>query len=502
MSSLLVRALGLFTDHYHFTILYTVNLLLSEHYDTDFEHQNGWYLSTTMLLSAAFGQIIFGVLGDFYGRSRMMVISCSLLILGGALCAAVYTETLYLLILCRIVLGIGIGGEYPLAIASAFESVDESSSRSLGQQQLSNVLITLLLTLCGDLFASMTTFVLIESFIPDQAHYESDRIQTVYRMLYLIGILPSILVVRSRWKHRKMEPALFVMDRSEQRVYRAHFEDDAFSMRSKLRVIWKWYLKPLTAACLSWFAMDCIVYSQLICGSLILSKLKFVNIDQLSLQNMVRSVGLIPAYLIGVYAVYKVVSCRKWQIYGFMAMGILFFGIGLVVDDRDDVEGGTFYGFMTLYFFSLFVTHCSARITTFLLPVDLFPTNIRCSCCGMASGFGKVGAAAGALFYHSFSSWFSVKATFVAFAFCSFLAAMLTILCIPDREGDVQFVNRQFYLRLMDTAKSKNLSMAMQSTTTTPADTPPPQRWSAEFRQSVDRKVQDDLMYSQLQDPR
>ena len=494
MSSLLVRALGLFTDHYHFTILYTVNLLLSEHYDTDFKHQRGWYLSAAMLLSAAFGQILFGFLGDVYGRSRMMLISCSLLILGGTLCAVVYTEMLSLLILCRIVLGIGIGGEYPLAIASAYESVSESSSKPLAQQQISNVLITLLLSLCGDLFASLTTFISIESLIPDQAHYDPDRIETVYRILYFIGIVPSILVVHSRWKHRKMEPALFVMDCSEQKVFRSHFEDDTFSMRCKLKVIWKWYMKPLSAACLSWFALDCIVYSQLICGSLIATT-SFINIDDLSLRNMVVSGGLIPSYLIGVYAGYKVVSCRKWQIFGFMAMGTLFLAIGLIV------ESDTFYIFMALYYISLFVTHCSARITTFMFPVELFPTAIRCLCCGMASGFGKFGAAAGALCYHLLSDIFTVKATFMAVAFCSFLASLLTILWIPERSDLMESsINRQFYARLME-SKCRNPSVAM-SATTTPADTPRAEvtGWDMECNESADRKVQDDLVYTQMQD--
>merc|ERR1719219_1676915 len=103
------------------------------------------------------------------------------------------------------------------------------------------------------------------------------------------------------------------------------------------------------------------------------------------------------------------ISCRKWQIFGFMAMGVLFLAIGLFANG-DDEALDTDTAVIALYYISLFVTHCSARITTFMFPAELFPTAIRCLCCGMASGFGKIGAAAGAMFYHYFSSWFSVKA--------------------------------------------------------------------------------------------
>merc|ERR1719228_2873739 len=79
-------------------------------------------LSMAVFLGAVLGQIVFGALADQLGRRVVMIISCVLLIAGGALCAGAYSPSdatlLTLLVIFRFVLGVGIGAEYPLAASS------------------------------------------------------------------------------------------------------------------------------------------------------------------------------------------------------------------------------------------------------------------------------------------------------------------------------------------------------------------------------------------------
>lgn len=472
MSSLFVKGLGLFNDQYHFGIVYIIDLIMKEEYPDHFTSTEESFLFGSMFISAAVGQIAFGILGDIYGRSKMMIVSCIILIIGGILCASVYSENttvmIYLLIIARAILGIGIGGEYPLAVASAYESNDHSNHN----EQLLNVLFIQFLAISGSLFASIMSYILIKQFVPN-------RLELIWRLLFIIGIIPSCLALYSRYKYRNTEPQLFIKDKHEQNIILQNMiskisnngvpnipinhiqngdnnvvlgteetdQNNPFTLKSKLYVMYKFYLKTAVATSVSWFTLDFIVYSQTICGDVIIPN-TFSRIDDIALKNMIIQLAVIPAYLLGFFLVLRLFGCRRLQIGGFMGMGVVFFIIGISWDDFDKMN--TNAAFMILYYISLFITNASAHITIFILPIELFPTAIRCTCYGISSSFGKVGAAIGSIFYTSFSNVFTVRAVFIAFAFFSFAGSLVTILLIRDQEKYIRYVNKHFYLNVQE----------------------------------------------------
>lgn len=68
------------------------------------------YVIGTSLLATAIGGVIFGVLSDKYGRKRVLQWTIIIYSIGAFLCA--FANSFYMLILFRVITGLGVGGEW------------------------------------------------------------------------------------------------------------------------------------------------------------------------------------------------------------------------------------------------------------------------------------------------------------------------------------------------------------------------------------------------------
>jgi len=91
-------------------------------------------LKSSVFAGAIAGQASMGYLGDLIGKGNAMIVTCTFTFLGAMMSAfatwggadSIYT----VLILARFVMGVGIGGKYPLAGTLRGESVVEGEVRS------------------------------------------------------------------------------------------------------------------------------------------------------------------------------------------------------------------------------------------------------------------------------------------------------------------------------------------------------------------------------------
>ncbi|KAF4694675.1 hypothetical protein FOZ62_016834, partial [Perkinsus olseni] len=121
---------GFFADAYD---MFVIDIVLAILQELQLEDPEGIGLTeeTKGLIAAAtsagavLGMIFFGVLGDYVGRRVAIICTGALVVLGSIASACVQrSEVLslaYQLCICRVVLGFGIGGEYPLSAAMASE---------------------------------------------------------------------------------------------------------------------------------------------------------------------------------------------------------------------------------------------------------------------------------------------------------------------------------------------------------------------------------------------
>lgn len=71
----------------------------------------------------------FGLIIDRLGRKIGLILTTAFVIIGAALCAAssgtTATGLLWMMVISRGIMGVGVGGEYPCSSVSAIESSDE-----------------------------------------------------------------------------------------------------------------------------------------------------------------------------------------------------------------------------------------------------------------------------------------------------------------------------------------------------------------------------------------
>ncbi|MCY0881674.1 MAG: MFS transporter, partial [Firmicutes bacterium] len=111
LRAVLISGLGFFTDAYDLFVIGAALVLMKQE----------WHLDQTMiglvgsmtLLANFFGAFIFGRLADVLGRKKLYGIVAVIMTVGALLTS--FSPNIYWLIAFRFILGLGIGGDYPIS---------------------------------------------------------------------------------------------------------------------------------------------------------------------------------------------------------------------------------------------------------------------------------------------------------------------------------------------------------------------------------------------------
>jgi MFS transporter, PHS family, inorganic phosphate transporter len=106
-----ISGMGFFTDAYDLFVIGIVVSLLKPEWNLS-TSQVSWLNSSTLLASAV-GAIVFGRVADMLGRKRIYGYEVLILAIGAL--ASAFAPNYVFLLVCRVVLGIGIGGDYPVS---------------------------------------------------------------------------------------------------------------------------------------------------------------------------------------------------------------------------------------------------------------------------------------------------------------------------------------------------------------------------------------------------
>ena len=131
------------------------------------------------LIAAAIGGIFFGFVADRLGRTRALSVSILIYCLCTGLCA--FVHTIPELAICRMLLGLGMGGEWAAGAALVAETwPDEHRGKALGIVQSSWAI--------GYALAALVVALVMPHF--------------GWRAVFLIGMLPALITV---WIRRKVK---------------------------------------------------------------------------------------------------------------------------------------------------------------------------------------------------------------------------------------------------------------------------------------------------------
>ncbi|HEY1616490.1 MAG TPA: MFS transporter, partial [Streptosporangiaceae bacterium] len=106
-----VSGMGFFTDAYDLFVIGIVVALLKPEWGLSTGQVS--LLNSVTLLASAAGAVVFGRIADILGRKR--IYGYEVLILAIAALASAFAPGFWALLACRAVLGIGIGGDYPVS---------------------------------------------------------------------------------------------------------------------------------------------------------------------------------------------------------------------------------------------------------------------------------------------------------------------------------------------------------------------------------------------------
>src|SRR2546421_4204577 len=111
LKAMITSGMGFFTDAYDLFIIGVALAIL-----TPLWHLNALEISllgSTSLIAAALGSIIFGRMADHFGRK--FVYGYELIVLAVGAIASALAPNVILLLIFRFILGLGIGGDYPVS---------------------------------------------------------------------------------------------------------------------------------------------------------------------------------------------------------------------------------------------------------------------------------------------------------------------------------------------------------------------------------------------------
>ncbi|WP_374025009.1 MFS transporter [Mycobacterium sp. HNNTM2301] len=414
---------GFFTDSYDLNVIGSVTLLAAP----EFHLGSGQVsmLTSSTLLAVAVGAMVFGRLGDLFGRRRVYGLEAVLMIIGALVSA--FAPNFAALLVGRLILGVGIGGDYP---ASGVIMTEYANARNRGQL----VGMTFLFYVFGQVCAYLVSLLVLAVGVDNGL---------AWRLILGLGVLPSMLVLYQR-RHMPESPR-WTAEHGDERRARLDFEkfagagNETFSAAPvsrvsvgglRLALTNRKVLITLVGTAGSWFFFNVAVYGNSVSQPLLI---KTISPHGSTLSNIALNAVLVVCFsLVGAIAGLFVLDRwprRRLQIVGF---GLCASAMLLITSVPSLSSAVLPFGIV--FGLSLFGIAFGPNYTTMLLAAESYPTAVRSSLHGLSSGVAKVGAFGGALVVPLVLASSGLRAV-TLLAFGCYIAAIATTLLLPEPRG-------------------------------------------------------------------
>ncbi len=427
--TMFTAGMGFFTDAYDlFIIGVTIALLTPIWHLTSIEIA---WLGSMSLIGAAMGAFVFGRISDIFGRKA--IYGLEVIILTIAAIGSAFSQDILQLIIWRFILGIGIGGDYPI---SAIIMSEYSNRKDRGK------LIGMVFSLqgIGLIAGPMVAILILMLGIPHDI---------AWRILLALGAIPAASVIYLRRKIKETPHfSLSVQGNVDNTVgainditgsnIKVNHENRQQQTRVKAKAKWTDILKyPYNLRLLgtmgSWFLVDWAFYGNSISWPLVMKSFlpHATFIQGLALATIVFIVFAAPFYWIASFNL-DTLGRKFIQTFGFIGMALAYLIISLV-----SFSGYTLLpvAFMLIFGLSYIFVEFGPNMTTFIYPAEVFPTSIRGLGDGLSAGAGKTGAFIGTFLFPLLLMTIKIQGTFLVLAVISVMGAILTIATLPETKN-------------------------------------------------------------------
>ncbi|TFK48881.1 MFS general substrate transporter [Heliocybe sulcata] len=510
-----ITGVGFFLDAYDLFIINPVATMLQYRLFGGDSLPSGLegFIKAGANIGSVIGQFGFGYAADYFGRKAiygkelMLIIFATILSISDPTGSLSPNGALIWLGVFRIILGIGIGGDYPM---SASITTDRARLRKRG---------TLLAYIFanqgwGSLVGSLITIIVLACYkhvMNDEG--KTSRVDGVWRIIIALSLIPAFATLYQRLtlpESKRFEAAKNKDAEDEKEFQRLKQQGDfnlsrqpqasssaaagrseessaTASIAEEKRDLekgsseaggkktaeiahakkahwaefgeyfseWK-HARILLGTCSCWFFLDIAFYGINLNQNVVLQQIGFdgssgtpwERLFKIAIGNIiVTALGFVPGYYASVLTIEKL--GRKWiQVQGFL-MASLFLGI----------LAGKFHTLNTASFivcFALlqFFFNFGANTTTYCYPAEVFPTKFRATAHGISAACGKAGAIISALAFNSLSKKIGTPSTLWIFFGCCLAGAVCTFLLPEVRNRDPDVV----YAEELKVKRAKTLS--------------------------------------------
>lgn len=323
-------------------------------------------LTSVLLVGWAIGGVIFGKVADRIGRTKTLLLTMLLYSIGTAACAL--APNIWVLLVCRVISSLGIGGEWAAGAAMVAEVVPEKRRVEAGAL----------------LYTSAPMGLFLATFITFHVTGLGER-SVSWRYVFLFGLLPAAVafVVRlfvkepERWKNVAAE---------------GHAKISELFSPQYLRITISGFAMAVTALIMWW---SCNAFIPVVANGLAAKESQLLGLEAAAAEAMrqgwVRTatnsfnLGGLIGTLLTIPAAKLLGRKKMFFIYYLAAAASIMAAFGLDLEPHNRLY---FYFPIGLTVFGVFGSF------TYYLP-ELFPTRVRATGAGFTYNIGRIIAAIG-----------------------------------------------------------------------------------------------------------
>ncbi|KAJ1643295.1 hypothetical protein LPJ64_004915 [Coemansia asiatica] len=393
------------------------------------------------------GQLVMGRLGDKIGRTT--VYAASLMIAIITTIASAFSSSMVrgfnvfvVLFIWRVMLGFGIGGDYPLtaSIVSEYSGVHNRGKMMAAVFAFQGL---------GNVLAPIVSIIVTACFMQN-VNRDVLYLDYVWRIIVGVGCIPGVATLY--WRLTMTESERFQrLDNNnnlaaETRMSTASSEHEKLLASSPQNITvgesnsgqvaeqqnadsepqagsaqlsvpteptmhqrqlktfaqyfgeWK-HLKVLLGTSIAWLSLDIAFYGINLNSSIVIGAIGFAGnlaTDQPAhfiiyncLGNIIINLlGSVPGYWITVFLIERL-GRKKIQLLGFLVLTVLYLILGFGYHQILEKSAGAF---IFLFALAQLFQNFGPNVTTFVIPGEVFPTRFRATAHGISAASGKLGA--------------------------------------------------------------------------------------------------------------
>ena len=433
LRAVLASGVGFFTDAYDLFVIGIASALISKDWNLSAGHLA--LLNSTMLFAAFVGAFVFGRFADMIGRKRVYWIVAAIMI-AGALGSAL-SQSFWVLIAFRFVLGFGVGGDYPVSAVMVSEYANRKDRGKL----------------VGMVFGTQALGLIVGPLIALALLGSGTSDDVTWRILLALGAVPAAAVIYLRCRMPESPRyQIQVQGKAEQAAsrmpaftggkvngngYRSGGQvsgngsgaiQQEMGLRSFLTT--RRWLITLAGTAGTWFLLDYAYYGNTISTPQILGLISphASTMTKITLQLAIFVVAAVPGYVLAIATLDRI-GHRRLQLTGFAMMALCFLIIAAVPGMTTMVVP-----FLLVYGVSYFFTEFGPNMTTFVMPSELYPVSMRATGHGISAGVGKLGAFIGVFLFPLLQTSLGLRGTLLLTAGVAVLGFALTLV-LPEPAG-------------------------------------------------------------------